>query len=112
MQQFMSAIGRKCSVVNLDPGNDRLSYPCAINVMDMIALPEIMTDEHLGPNGATLLALETIEANIGWLTSRLQRLGGVRRVCDEAHTLQTTMCYLTALDRSSYSLTTHHSAIL
>lgn len=80
MQQFMSAIGRKCSVVNLDPANDHTSYPCALDVRDLVTLEEVMADDELGPNGAVLYALEELEENWDWLEERLNGLGGVIRV--------------------------------
>ena len=70
MHQFLSAIGRKCSVVNLDPANSpsNLKYPCALDIgRDLISLDEIMQDESLGPNGGVLYALEELqEENGGW----------------------------------------------
>jgi hypothetical protein len=75
MQQFMSAIGRKCSVVNLDPANDQTSYPCAIDVRDLIKLEDIMEEDSLGPNGGVLYALEELEQNIEWLEEGLSELG-------------------------------------
>ncbi|KAI4205809.1 MAG: hypothetical protein LQ346_001388 [Caloplaca aetnensis] len=75
MQQFLSAIGRKCSVVNLDPANDHTSYPCALDIRSLVTLEKIMTDEELGPNGAVLYALEELEANVEWLQKGLQGLG-------------------------------------
>ncbi|KAL8906499.1 MAG: hypothetical protein Q9207_001985 [Kuettlingeria erythrocarpa] len=75
MQQFLSAIGRKCSVVNLDPANDHTSYPCALDIRSLVTLEEIMADEELGPNGAVLYALEELEANVEWLQKGLQGLG-------------------------------------
>ncbi|KAI9821861.1 MAG: hypothetical protein M1827_002443 [Pycnora praestabilis] len=75
MHQFMSAIGRKCSIVNLDPANDHTSYPCALDVRDLVTLDEIMADEELGPNGGVLYALEELENNIEWLEQGLTRLG-------------------------------------
>lgn len=76
MQQFMSAIGRKCSVVNLDPANDHTSYPCALDVRDLVSLEEIMAEEELGPNGGVLYALEELENNIEWLEQGLGTLEG------------------------------------
>lgn len=78
MHQFLSAIGRRCSVVNLDPANDATAYPCALDIRDLVSVEDIMTDETdaLGPNGAVLYALETLEANFGWLEAGLQALGG------------------------------------
>ena len=76
MQQFMSAIGRKCSVVNLDPANDRTNYPCALDVRSLVTLEEIMEDDKLGPNGAVLYALEELEENWEWFEEGLKKLGG------------------------------------
>ncbi|KAL8707568.1 MAG: hypothetical protein Q9220_007409 [cf. Caloplaca sp. 1 TL-2023] len=74
MHQFMSAIGRKCSVVNLDPANDHTSYPCALDIRNLVTLEEIMADEVLGPNGGVLYALEELEHNIEWLEQGLDKL--------------------------------------
>jgi len=76
MYQFMSAIGRQCSVVNLDPANDHTSYPCAIDVRNLVSLEEIMDSEELGPNGGVLYALEELEHNFEWLEEGLKELGG------------------------------------
>ena len=75
MQQFLSAIGRKCSVVNLDPANDRTSYSCTLDIRSLVTLEEIMEDEELGPNGGTIYALEELEHNIDWLRDGLRGLG-------------------------------------
>ena len=75
----MSAIGRKCSAVNLDPANDQTSYPCALDVRDLVTLDEIMKDEELGPNGAVLYALEELEHNFEWLGQGLKDLRGIPR---------------------------------
>lgn len=71
----MSAIGRKCSIVNLDPANEKTTYPCAIDVRNLITLDEIMDEEGLGPNGGVMYALEELEQNIEWLEEGLSRLG-------------------------------------
>ncbi|KAJ9644570.1 hypothetical protein H2199_003533 [Coniosporium tulheliwenetii] len=75
MQQFMSAIERKCSVVNLDPANDHVSYPVALDVRNLVTLEEIMEAEELGPNGGVLYALEELEHNFEWLEEGLKELG-------------------------------------
>jgi GTPase SAR1 family protein len=75
MQQFMSAIGRKCSIVNLDPANETTNYPCAIDVRTLIKLEDIMEEDDLGPNGAVLYALEELEQNMEWLEQGLSGLG-------------------------------------
>ncbi|OQU94441.1 hypothetical protein CLAIMM_00797 [Cladophialophora immunda] len=88
MQQFMGAIGRKCSVVNLDPANDPAPVPVpsaafaayepALDIRDLISLETIMRDDEiaLGPNGGVLYALEELEENFdGWLVDGLRGLG-------------------------------------
>ena len=74
MQQFMSAIGRPSSVVNLDSGNDHTSYKPALDVRDLVSLDEIMVSEELGPNGGVLYALEELEHNIQWLEDGLKQV--------------------------------------
>lgn len=76
MHQFMSAIGRKCSVVNLDPANDQTSYPAAIDVRDLVTVEEVMEAEELGPNGGMIYAMEELEHNLDWLEEGLKELGG------------------------------------
>ncbi|KAF1839457.1 hypothetical protein BDW02DRAFT_486650 [Decorospora gaudefroyi] len=75
MQQFMDAIERKCSVVNLDPANDHTSYQPAVDVRDLVTVDEIMEQETLGPNGGVLFALEELEHNFDWLEEGLKALG-------------------------------------
>lgn len=77
MYQFLSAIGRPCSVVNLDPANDHTSYKAALDVRSLVGLEEIMEDDELGPNGGVLHALETVEHEFEWLLDGLKELGGV-----------------------------------
>lgn len=77
MHQFLGALGRKSSVVNLDAANDRVSYPCALDIFSLITLEDIMEHEGLGPNGGIIYALETLEANFEWLQEGLAKLGGI-----------------------------------
>jgi GPN-loop GTPase len=76
MHQFLGAVGRKSSVVNLDAANDRLSYPCALDIFSLISLNDVMEHEGLGPNGGLIYALETLEANFEWLQEGLAKLEG------------------------------------
>ena len=55
MQQYLTALGRKVAVINLDPANDALPYEHAVNIMDLISLEEVMKETGLGPNGGTSL---------------------------------------------------------
>ncbi len=75
MYQFLSAIGRKVSVINLDPANDHTNYDCALDIRDFVTLEEVMTDQNLGPNGGIMYAMEEIEESIDVFISRLQKLG-------------------------------------
>ncbi|PSR80647.1 hypothetical protein BD289DRAFT_373699 [Coniella lustricola] len=75
MHQFMGAIGRSCSVINLDPANDKTNYPCALDIRDLVTLEEIMGNDNLGPNGGVLYALEELEHNFEWLEEGLRELG-------------------------------------
>jgi GTPase SAR1 family protein len=71
----MGAIGRACSVVNLDPANDHTNYPCALDIRDLVKLEDVMRDDHLGPNGGILYALEELENNYEWLEAGLKEFG-------------------------------------
>lgn len=71
----MGAIGRQCSVVNLDPANDHSNYPCALDIRSLVTLEEIMADDNLGPNGGVLYAIEELENNMSWLEDGLKELG-------------------------------------
>src|SRR5436305_397586 len=75
VHQFMSAIGRKCQIVNLDPANDATPYPCSLDVRDLVTLDEVMDGNGLGPNGGIVYALEELEENMEWLEEGLTRFG-------------------------------------
>jgi GPN-loop GTPase len=51
MQQFLSLLGRKAVVINLDPANDSLPYECAVDIADLVSLEGVMEQLGLGPNG-------------------------------------------------------------
>jgi GTPase SAR1 family protein len=74
MHQFLTAINRKCAVVNLDPANDKTSYPCALDIRDLVSLEEVMEQEELGPNGGVMYALEELQENFEWLEEGLKDL--------------------------------------
>lgn len=71
----MSAIGRKSAVVNLDPANEQVTYPCAVDVRDFITLDDVMDEFNLGPNGGVVCALEEVLKNFDWLAGQLRQLG-------------------------------------
>ncbi|KAH3664320.1 hypothetical protein WICMUC_005848 [Wickerhamomyces mucosus] len=74
VQQFFNAIGRNCSIINLDPANDKLSYDCSLDIRDFITLEDIMEQENLGPNGGLMYALESIDSSIDELFIKISQL--------------------------------------
>ncbi|KAG2227607.1 hypothetical protein INT45_002292, partial [Circinella minor] len=72
--QYLTAIGRKVAIVNLDPANDTIPYPCQINIADLITLDDTMSELSLGPNGGIMFCLEYLLENLDWLTERLEKL--------------------------------------
>ncbi|KAJ3508400.1 hypothetical protein NLJ89_g5772 [Agrocybe chaxingu] len=74
--QLFTALQRPISIVNLDPANDSLPYPCAIDISELITLHDVMDKFGLGPNGAMLYCMEYLEANYDWLEEKLKELGG------------------------------------
>lgn len=71
MSQFLTLLGRKVAVVNLDPANDRLPYECAVNVEDLVKLSDVMIQHSLGPNGGLVYCMDYLEKNLDWLESKL-----------------------------------------
>ncbi|KAJ4701611.1 GPN-loop GTPase 2 [Melia azedarach] len=74
MSQFLSLIGRKVAVINLDPANDSLPYECAVNIEHLIKLSDVMMEHSLGPNGGLVYCMDYLEKNIDWLQSKLKPL--------------------------------------
>ncbi|XP_050215016.1 GPN-loop GTPase QQT1 [Mercurialis annua] len=74
MSQFLSLIGRKVAVINLDPANDSLPYDCAVNIEELIKLSDVMAEHSLGPNGGLVYCMDYLEKNIDWLQSKLKPL--------------------------------------
>ena len=73
MKEFMSALGRKVVVVNLDPANDSLPYECAVDVSELITLQDVMDRLKLGPNGSLIYCMEYLEKNLEWLKNQLDK---------------------------------------
>lgn len=63
MHQMNTALGRSCIVVNLDPANDQLPYPCTIDVRNLISVEDVMKQHNLGPNGGTFVFILTSSNN-------------------------------------------------
>ncbi|KAL4258942.1 GPN-loop GTPase family protein [Pleurotus pulmonarius] len=73
--QLLTALNRPISVVNLDPANEHIPYPCAIDISALITLRDVMDEHGLGPNGGMLYCMEYLEENYDWLEERVKELG-------------------------------------
>ena len=73
--QLFTALSRPISIVNLDPANDDIPYPCAIDLSSLITLKDVMEEHGLGPNGGMLYCMEYLDENFDGLEERLCKLG-------------------------------------
>ena len=73
--QLFSALKRPISIVNLDPANDNIPYPCTVDISSLITLEDVMNEHGLGPNGGILYCMEYLETNYDWLEEKLSKLG-------------------------------------
>jgi GPN-loop GTPase len=71
MYELLNSSGRSTIVVNLDPANENLIYPCAVNIFELITLEDVAEAYELGPNGGLMYCLEYLDANFDWLESKL-----------------------------------------
>ncbi|NWV01706.1 GPN2 GTPase, partial [Upupa epops] len=76
MQEFLGRIGRKVTVVNLDPANEVMPYQCSVDIAELITLPDVMENLKLGPNGGLIYCMEYLEANFDWLQEKLAAFKG------------------------------------
>ncbi|KAI0765184.1 hypothetical protein C8Q74DRAFT_1286805 [Fomes fomentarius] len=72
--QLFTALNRPISIVNLDPANETIPYPCAVDISSLIKLEDVMDELGLGPNGGMLYCMEYLEANYDWLEEQLKEL--------------------------------------
>jgi GPN-loop GTPase len=73
--QLFTSLNRPISIVNLDPANDNIPYPCALDISELITLRDVMNEYKLGPNGGLIYCMEYLEANYDWLEEKLSELG-------------------------------------
>ncbi|EDO30990.1 predicted protein [Nematostella vectensis] len=76
MLEFLTGLGRKVAVINLDPANDQLPYKCAVDISSLISLSDVMDNLKLGPNGGLIFCMEYLEKNLDWLENQLKALEG------------------------------------
>lgn len=97
--QFFNAVGRHAQVINMDPANDSLPYPCAVDIRDFITLEEIMTEQQLGPNGGLMYALESLDKSIDLFVLQIKSL------------VQDEHAYVVFDCPGQVELFTHHSSL-
>ncbi len=94
--EFLRGVGRKVAIVNLDPANEAPGYESAADVRELCTVEGAMREHGLGPNGALVWCMETLEASAEWLE---QRLEGLRD------------CYLLLDCPGQIELFTHHPSL-
>lgn len=97
--QFFNAIGRHSQIINMDPANDNLPYPCAIDIRDFITLEEIMSEQQLGPNGGLIYAMESLNQSIDLFLLQIKTL------------VEEEKAYLVFDCPGQVELFTHHSSL-
>ncbi|KIK61743.1 hypothetical protein GYMLUDRAFT_166102 [Collybiopsis luxurians FD-317 M1] len=85
--QLFTALKRPIHIVNLDPANDNIPYPCSIDISSLITLQDVMDEHGLGPNGGMLYCMEYLEANFDWLEERLSELAKEEERAGELYVL-------------------------
>lgn len=70
--EFLADFDRPHCQVNLDPANENITYPCGIDLRDLITLEDAMEEFKLGPNGSMLYCAEFLLANFNWLKDKIQ----------------------------------------
>ena len=96
MKEFLSALGRKVAIVNLDPANDTLPYECDVDISELVTLQDVMDKLKLGPNGSLVYCMEFLEKNLEWLHERLEKFRG---------------CYFLFDCPGQVELFTHHQSV-
>ena len=73
MKEFLTKIGRKVAVINLDPANDVLPYEASVDISDLVTVDDVMDKLKLGPNGGLVYCMEYLEKNLDWLQGQLAK---------------------------------------
>ncbi|XP_046749031.1 GPN-loop GTPase 2 [Diprion similis] len=74
MSNFLTKLGRKVAVINIDPANENMKYVPSVDISELIKHDEVMTTYRLGPNGALIYCMEFLEANVNWLIEKILNL--------------------------------------
>ena len=74
MSELLKKLGRKVSIVNLDPANENMTYTPDVDISNLVQVEEVMEHMKLGPNGGLMYAMGFVKTNIDWLDSNLAKL--------------------------------------
>jgi len=75
MSQYLTAIGRRNLVINLDPANDAndLPYPVGFDVMrELVRLDRVAEEHGLGPNGGLMVAMEVMADEVEYIEEKIR----------------------------------------
>ncbi|XP_066915323.1 GPN-loop GTPase 2-like [Clytia hemisphaerica] len=73
VKNFLTGIGRKVVIFNLDPANDNMPFIPDWDLAELICLKDVMNLLKLGPNGGLLYCLEFLEKNFEHLETKLRK---------------------------------------
>ena len=74
MTQLLRGMGRKVTIINLDPANENMTYQPEVDVADLVRLEEVMDTMGLGPNGGLVYCMQFLLENYSWLEGSLDSL--------------------------------------
>ena len=76
IKNFLTGIGRKVAIVNLDPANDNMPFIPDICITSLVTLSDVMDLLKLGPNGGLVYCMEFLEKNFDIIEKKLKDLQG------------------------------------
>jgi len=82
MAQLLNGLGRKTSLINIDPANEDVPYEADVDISDLIQLEDVMDTFKLGPNGGLIYCMEYLEKNFDWLLDKIKGLNGNYLIID------------------------------
>uniref|UniRef100_A0A8D8UUI9 GPN-loop GTPase 2 n=1 Tax=Cacopsylla melanoneura TaxID=428564 RepID=A0A8D8UUI9_9HEMI len=72
ISKFLSDVGRKVVIVNLDPANESVEdLEFHVDICELITICDVMDHMNLGPNGGLMYAIEYLETHVKWLLDKL-----------------------------------------
>jgi len=74
MSELLKSMGRKVSIINLDPANENMNYEPDVDIANLIRVEEVMDELSLGPNGGLVYAMQFLMKNLDWLKEKLDQL--------------------------------------